>query len=90
MCYTVDHQLPSLFDLLNASLITDFQTISRPSSVDYSLYSSKIFTVYNILMSILRVLVLYGMLMYSTEQNTVSNKTSYTSNYIESPVSECS
>ena len=83
--YTVDHQLPSLSDLLNASLITDFQTISRPSSVDYSLilpknsYSLQYFDVNSKNFS-----VLFGMLTYSTEQNTLSNNTSYTSNYIES------
>ena len=84
LSYEVDHHLASLSDLLDASVITDFQTVSRPSAVNYttilpkSSYSLQYFNV-----NTKNYSVLFGRLTYSKEQNTVSNNTFYASDYIE-------
>ncbi|UQD55231.1 carboxypeptidase-like regulatory domain-containing protein [Flavobacterium sp. K5-23] len=83
--YVLDHQLLTLSQIQDFSMIFDFQTIFRPSLVDFSRivpknsYSLQYFSV-----NPKNNNVLFSSLVYTKELNSISNNTSYASDYIES------
>lgn len=83
--YALEHQLPTVLQIQDASMIFDFQTIFRTSLVDFSKiipknnYSLQYFSINTKTNS-----VLFSMLSYSNEQNSISNNINYASDYIES------
>ncbi|MFT7251927.1 MAG: hypothetical protein ACI9FW_001680 [Flavobacterium sp.] len=82
--YALEHQLPIISEIQDSSMIFDFQTIFRPSLVDFSKiipknnYSLQYFHINTKTNS-----VLFSSISYIKEQNSISNNISYGSDYVE-------
>jgi hypothetical protein len=82
--YVLEHQLPTIYQVQESSLVYDFQTILRPSLVDYSVILPKnTYSLQYLSINSKNYSVLFSSLSYVMEQNSISNNTNYTSDFIE-------
>jgi hypothetical protein len=82
--YALEHQLPTIFQIQEATLVYDFQTVLRPSLVDFSVILPKnTYSVQYLSVNSKNYSVLFSSLSYFSEQNSISNNTNYTSDFVE-------
>ena len=82
--YIVEHQLPTIYQLQESDIINDFQTIQKPSRVNFSQKTPKnSYSLQYLNVNPKNFSVIFANMSYAVERNTVSNNTIYKMGFIE-------
>ena len=82
--YIVEHQLPTIYQLQESDIINDFQTIQKPSRVNFSQITPKnSYSLQYLNVNPKNFSVIFANMSYAVERNTVSNNTIYKMGFIE-------
>lgn len=82
--YSLDHQVPTLNQVQQTDIIVDFQTVAKPSLVDFNQVLPKnTFSLQYLSVNPKSQSVLFSTLSYDTEQNSISNNTKYNTDFLE-------
>jgi hypothetical protein len=82
--YGLYHQLPSINQLQQVSIIEDFQTIERPTSINFQqIIPKNSFSLQYFSIGTKNQNVFFSNLSYDVEENAVSNNTEYNADFIE-------
>lgn len=82
--YSLNHQLPAVRQLQQTDVVLDFQTLSKPSGINfYQIIPKKSFSLQYFSINPRNQSVLFSTLSYDVEQNFVSTNTIYKFDFIE-------
>lgn len=82
--YSLNHEMPSLSQLQQSDVVLDFQTISKPTRINfYQIISKKSFSLQYFSVNPQNQSVLFSNFSYDVETNSVSTNTVYNLDYVE-------
>ena len=82
--YSLNHQLPAMNQLQQTDMVLDFQTLSKPSGINfYQVMPKNSFSLQYFSVNPRNQSVLFSTLSYDVEQNSVSTNTIYNFDFIE-------
>ncbi len=85
--YVLEHQLPTIYQLQESDVIDDFQSILKPSQVNFSkLIPKNAYSVQYLNINPKSFSVLFATMSYAVQQNSISNNTNYNTGFIENEI----
>ena len=85
--YVLEHQLPTIYQLQESDVIDDFQSILKPSQVNFSkLIPKNAYSVQYLNINPKSFSVLFATMSYAVQQNSISNNTNYNIGFIENEI----
>lgn len=85
--YVLEHQLPTIYQLQESDVIDDFQSILKPSQVNFSkLIPKNTYSVQYLNINPKSFSVLFATMSYAVQQNSISNNINYNIGFIENEI----